>query len=183
MLSPNSDCLTTHSVEYSQTALYGNSLDTDTSSLRTVCFLPGERKPLHFLLSQPALYKMDTPLIRRLSLVPSVSVLTRFDCTLTRLLLGPQVNYLLGTDHQKCYGAGGGGGWGIFESQELFYRYQIPCINFFQAVSWISFGLIGVHDFFFHLIFLCANITFFILRLHPPPPPPIGFLMVRPLLI
>ena len=121
MLSPNSDCLTTHSVEYSQTALYGNSLDTDTSSLRTVCFLPGERKPLHFLLSQPALYKMDTPLIRRLSLVPSVSVLTRFDCTLTRLLLGPQVNYLLGTDHQKCYGAGGGGGDGEFSSRRNYF--------------------------------------------------------------
>ena len=26
-----------------------NPLNTDTSLLRTVCFVPGERKPLHFL--------------------------------------------------------------------------------------------------------------------------------------
>ena len=33
-----------------------NPLNTDTSLLRTVCCVPGERKPLHFLYSQPALY-------------------------------------------------------------------------------------------------------------------------------
>ena len=32
----------------------------------------------------------------------------------------------------------------------------------------IFLGLIGVHEFFFHLIFPCANI-FFVLRLPPPP--------------
>ena len=32
-----------------QTSLYGHPLNTDTSLLRTVCFVPGERKPLHFL--------------------------------------------------------------------------------------------------------------------------------------
>ena len=30
----------------------------------------------------------------------------------------------LGTDHQKSYG-GEGGGWGMFEPQEFFFRYQI----------------------------------------------------------
>ena len=35
---------------YSQTPLqYGNPLNTDVSLLRTVCFVPGERKPFHFL--------------------------------------------------------------------------------------------------------------------------------------
>ena len=43
-------------MKYSETPLYGHSLNTDTSLLRTVCFVPGERKPLHFLLIQPALY-------------------------------------------------------------------------------------------------------------------------------
>ena len=33
----------------SQSPLYGHPLYTDTSLLRTVCFVPGERKPLHFL--------------------------------------------------------------------------------------------------------------------------------------
>ena len=33
----------------SQTPLYGHPLNTDTSLLRTVCFVPGERGPLHFL--------------------------------------------------------------------------------------------------------------------------------------
>ena len=36
-------------MKYSQTSLYGHPLYTDTSLLRTVCFVPGERKPLHFL--------------------------------------------------------------------------------------------------------------------------------------
>ena len=35
---------------YSQvTHFYGHPLNTDTSLLRTVCFIPGERKPLRFL--------------------------------------------------------------------------------------------------------------------------------------
>ena len=38
----------------------------------------------------------------------------------------------------------GGGGWGrkIFEPQEFFFRYQIPCMNVF----WYFLGLIGGHD-------------------------------------
>ena len=34
---------------YSQTLPYVQLLNTDTSFLRTVCFVPGKRKPLHFL--------------------------------------------------------------------------------------------------------------------------------------
>ena len=35
---------------YSQvTHFYGHPLNTDTSLLRTVCFVPGEREPLRFL--------------------------------------------------------------------------------------------------------------------------------------
>ena len=36
-------------MKYSQTSLYGHPLNTDSSLLWTVCFVPGERKPLHFL--------------------------------------------------------------------------------------------------------------------------------------
>ena len=36
-------------VIYSQTPLYGHPLNMDSSLLRTVCFVPGIRKPLHFL--------------------------------------------------------------------------------------------------------------------------------------
>ena len=35
--------------KYSQSLLYGHPVDTGTSLLRTVCFAPGEKKPLHFL--------------------------------------------------------------------------------------------------------------------------------------
>ena len=34
---------------YSQIPLYGHPFKTDTSLLRTVCFVSGERKPVHFL--------------------------------------------------------------------------------------------------------------------------------------
>ena len=34
---------------YSRTPLYEHLLNTDTSLLRTACFVPGERKPLNFL--------------------------------------------------------------------------------------------------------------------------------------
>ena len=53
----------------SHTTLYGHPLKTDTSSLRTVFFVPRERKPLH---------------LRTLSMTPSVSVLTLSDCTVLR---------------------------------------------------------------------------------------------------
>ena len=39
-------------------------------------------------------------------------------------------------------------GWGrgaIFESQEFFFRYQVPCMNFFYAVAWTFFKV----NFFF----------------------------------
>ena len=52
---------------------------TDTCLTRTVCFLPWERKPLHFFKFNP-LYT-DTPLIRTLSMVSLASVLTGFDRT------------------------------------------------------------------------------------------------------
>ena len=38
-----------HNFKYSQSPLYGQPLNKDTSLLQTVCFVPGERKPLHFL--------------------------------------------------------------------------------------------------------------------------------------
>ena len=34
---------------YIQTLPYGHLLNTDTPFLRTVCFVPGKRKPSHFL--------------------------------------------------------------------------------------------------------------------------------------
>ena len=57
-------------------------------------------------------------------------------------------------------GRGGGSGGEEFSRRRIFFffRYRIPCIIFFRPS-----GLIGVHDFFFHLIFPCANI-FFVLR-------------------
>ena len=42
----------------------------------------------------------------------------------------------------------------------------------------IFLGLIGVQEFFFHLIFACANFFF---CTSPAPPAPISSLMVRPL--
>ena len=55
-----------------------NPLNTDTSLLRTVCCVPGERKPLLFSKFNPL--NTDNSLIRALSMTPSVSVLTEFDC-------------------------------------------------------------------------------------------------------
>ena len=44
-------------MEYSRTPSdYGLPLNTDTSSLRTVYFVPGQKKPFHFLYIQPAWY-------------------------------------------------------------------------------------------------------------------------------
>ena len=57
-------------------------------------------------------------------------------------------------------GVGGGGGWGGGElsSRRNFFRYQILRMNLFLGHSMNIFsGLIGVHEFFFHLIFPCAN--------------------------
>ena len=81
----------------------------------------------------------------------------------------------LGTDHSKSYG-----GEGNFPAAGIFFRYQIPCMNFFTPKHEYFLGLISVHDFFFHLIFPYANIF---LYFAPTPPPPISFLMVRPLIV
>ena len=59
---------------------------TDSSLLRTVCLVPGERKPSHFLYLFNLL-NMDTPLTHTLSLAPSVSILMRFDCNKTVLFV------------------------------------------------------------------------------------------------
>ena len=40
-------------------------------------------------------------------------------------------NLHLGTDHQKSYG---GEEEGNFRAEAIFFRYQIPCMNFFQAI-------------------------------------------------
>ena len=72
----------------------------------------------------------------------------------------------------------GGGGWRrrTFEPQE-FFSLSNSSNEFFLGHSMnIFFGLIGVHEFFFHLIFPCSKF-FFVLR----PLSPISFLMVRPL--
>ena len=60
-----------------------------------------------------------------------------------------------------------GGGWGIFELQEFFSLSDSLYEFFFRLWHEYFLGLIGVHEFFFHLIFPCANIFFV---LHPPPP-------------
>ena len=41
-------------IKYSQILHNRHPVIMDTSLLRIVCFVPGERKPLHFLLIQPA---------------------------------------------------------------------------------------------------------------------------------
>ena len=66
----------------SQSPLYGHSFYTHTSLLRTVCLLPGESNPLHFPALKFNPLNKDTPLIRKLSMAPSWSILTRFDCCL-----------------------------------------------------------------------------------------------------
>ena len=38
-----------HNFNYSHTPFYGHPIYTDISLLGTVCFVPGERKPLQFL--------------------------------------------------------------------------------------------------------------------------------------
>ena len=64
------------------------------------------------------------------------------------------------------------GGKGNFRAAGIFFRHQIPCMNFFLAHSMkIFLGLIGVHDFFSFNFPYCAN-NFFVLRPRPPPTPP-----------
>ena len=42
----------------------------------------------------------------------------------------------------------GGGGGGNFGAAGIFFRYQIPCMNFFRPYHEYFLGLIGVHEFF-----------------------------------
>ena len=57
----------------------------DTMSLRTACFVPWDRKPLHFLYIQPILYGH---LVNKHTFYgPSVSVLTEFDCSLSSMFV------------------------------------------------------------------------------------------------
>ena len=67
----------------------------------------------------------------------------------------------------------GGGGEGNFRAAGTFFRYQIPCMNFFRPLYEYFLGLIGVQEFFSFNFPLRE--FFFVLR-----PPPISFVMVRP---
>ena len=68
------------SIYYSQTLFYGHPLNTDTSLLWTVCFVPGEKTPYIFSKFNPL--NTDTSLLWTISTDPSMSVLTGFDCSL-----------------------------------------------------------------------------------------------------
>ena len=73
-----------------------------------------------------------------------------------------------------------GRGEGNFRAAGIFFRYQIPGVNFFLGHSMnIFLGLTGVQEFFSFNFPLLE--FFFVLRPPPPPPPPISFLVVRPL--
>ena len=72
-----------------------------------------------------------------------------------------------------------GGSVENFWAAGIFFRYQIPCMNFLGAVAWIFCRVNWRAWIFFHLILPCANI-FFCASRAPPPPPPISFLMVYP---
>ena len=71
-----------------------------------------------------------------------------------------------------------GGRGSNFRAAGIFFRYQIPCMNFFRPYHEYFLGLIGVQEFFSFNFPLREYIYFFVLR-----PPPISFLMVRPLLL
>ena len=79
---------------------------------------------------------------------------------------------------------GGGGGWGIFESQEFFLVIKFLAWTFFRPSNKYFLGLIGVHEFFSFNFPLREYFfgTLRALRLTPSPPAPISFPMVRPLL-
>ena len=70
------------------------------------------------------------------------------------------------------------GGEGNFRAAGIFFRYQIPCMNFFRPYHEYFLGLIGVHEFF--LFNFPLREYFFCTSPAPPPPLPISFLMVRP---
>ena len=60
---------------YNQTPPYGHPLNSDSSFLRTSCFVLEKRKPLN-IFSKFNPVNTDTPLIRTFSLAPSISVST-----------------------------------------------------------------------------------------------------------
>ena len=62
-----------------------------------------------------------------------------------------------------------GGGVGNFGAAGIFFRYQIPCMNFFRPYHEYFLGLIGVHKFF---PFNFPLREYFFLYFTPPPPPP-----------
>ena len=92
--------------------LFCHKVIQDTRLILTGCFVPGERKPSYFSKFRPV--NTDTPLIRTLSMAPSVSVLTGFDwikihqflnrmmestetkAVLSRVLFFPMDNWTLG---------------------------------------------------------------------------------------
>ena len=69
-----------------------------------------------------------------------------------------------------------GGGKGNIRAAGIFFRYQIPCMNFFQPLHEYFLRLIGVQEFFLIKISLARIFFWYFDR----PPPPISFLMVRP---
>ena len=71
---------TKYSSTYNQTLLYGHPLNTDTSLLRTVCFVPGERKPLYFH------YKNSTRLTLALPNVAKGKFLPNFQISFSKIL-------------------------------------------------------------------------------------------------
>ena len=74
MLSRPNSC----TQSYNQTPPYGHPLNSDTSFLRTVCFVPEKRRPLN-IFSKFNPLNTDTPLIGTLSMPSSESVFTGFN--------------------------------------------------------------------------------------------------------
>ena len=64
-----------------------------------------------------------------------------------------------------------GGGEGNFRAAGIFFRYQIPGMNFFLGHSMnILLGLTGVQE-FFSFNFPLREFFLYFARPHPPPPP------------
>ena len=65
---------TKYSSTYNQTLLYGHPLNTDTSLLRTVCFVPGERKPLHFHYKNSTRLTLALPNVAKGKFLPNFQI-------------------------------------------------------------------------------------------------------------
>ena len=83
------------------------------------------------------------------------------------MLVEPNEDYFKDGPLEKLWGGG------EFSSRMNFFRYQIPCMNFFRPLHEYFLGLIGMQEFF--------QIKFSLARIFLVLPPPISFLMVRPL--